>query len=69
VSGEISEVNEELEEDTSLINSDPYGKGWILIVEASNLEEDLGNLLQGEAVTAFIEEEIKVAEAEKAKEK
>jgi len=69
ISGEIAEVNEDLEEDTSLINTDPYGKGWILVMEASSLDEDLGNLMHGESVIAFIEEEIKVAEAEKAKEK
>ena len=67
VSGEIAEVNEDLDEDTSLINTDPYGKGWILVIEASNLAEDLGNLLHGDAVVTFIEEEIKRAEEEKAK--
>ncbi len=67
VSGEIAEVNEDLDEDTSLINTDPYGKGWILVIEASNLGEDLGNLLHGDAVVTFIEEEIKRAEEEKAK--
>ena len=29
ISGEIVEVNEELSSDPSLINSDPYGAGWI----------------------------------------
>jgi glycine cleavage system H protein len=70
VSGEIVEVNEELEEETSLINSDPYGEGWILVIEAQEedrLQEELKNLMQGDAVAAFIEEEIKVAEQEKAK--
>jgi len=67
VSGEIVEINEDLEEDTSLINTDPYGKGWILVIEASDLESDLGNLLQGDALVGFIEQEIKVAEEEKAK--
>ena len=67
VSGEITELNEEIEEDTSLINSDPYGEGWILKIEASNLDEELENLMQGEALVEFIESEIKVAEEEKAK--
>ncbi|MBW2096666.1 MAG: glycine cleavage system protein GcvH [Deltaproteobacteria bacterium] len=67
VSGEIVEVNEELDEDTSLINTDPYGKGWILVIEASDLDEELANLMQGEAVVEFIESEIKKAEEEKAK--
>jgi len=69
ISGEITEINEDLEEDTSLINSDPYGKGWILVIEASSLEEDLENLMKGPAVAPFIEDEIKRAEEEKAKAK
>ncbi len=68
VSGEIVEINEELEEDTSLINRDPYGEGWILVIEAGDdLESELGNLMQGESLAAFIEEEIRHAEEEKAK--
>lgn len=67
VSGEITAVNEELEEDTSLINSDPYGKGWVLVVEASDLESELPKLVHGDAVAEFIEKEIKRAEEEKAK--
>ncbi len=67
VSGEIVELNEDMEEDTSLINSDPYGEGWILVIEASNLESELSNLIHGEAVADFIEKEIKRAEEEKAK--
>jgi glycine cleavage system H protein len=69
VSGEILETNEALEDDTSLINSDPYGKGWILVIEASNLDEELGNLMQGEALLSFLEAEVKRAEEEKAKAK
>lgn len=29
ISGEVVEANEEVENDPSLVNSDPYGKGWI----------------------------------------
>ncbi|MBW1789037.1 MAG: glycine cleavage system protein GcvH [Deltaproteobacteria bacterium] len=67
VSGEIVEINEDLEEDTSLINSDPYGEGWILVIEAEDLDSDLENLIQGDAVAEFIESEIQKAEEEKAK--
>ena len=67
LSGEISEINEDLEEDTTLINSDPYGKGWILVIEASDPDSELGNLMQGDALASFIEAEIKRAEEEKAK--
>lgn len=33
VSGKITEVNEDLEEEPELLNTDPYGKGWIIKVE------------------------------------
>ena len=67
VSGEIAELNEDLEEDTSLINTDPYDKGWILVIEASDLESDLDTLIHGDDVAPFIEKEIQRAEEEKAK--
>jgi glycine cleavage system H protein len=67
VSGEITAINEELEEDTSLINTDPYGKGWILVIEAGDLESELANLVHGAAVAPWIESEVKRAADEKAK--
>ena len=70
VSGEIAEINEELEEDTSLINSDPYGDGWILVIEAEdeeNLQSELGNLIHGDAVPVFVDQEIAKTEEERAK--
>ncbi len=67
VSGEIVEVNEDLEDDTSLINTDPYGKGWILVIQTEDLDSELGDLMQGSDLISFIEEEIKRAEEEKAK--
>ena len=67
VSGEIIGVNEDLEDDTSLVNSDPYGEGWILVIEAGDLEDELGSLMQGDALVAFIEKEVQRAEGERAK--
>jgi glycine cleavage system H protein len=67
VSGAIVQINEDLEEETGLINTDPYGKGWILAIEASDLESELENLIHGDAVADFIEKEVQRAEAEKAK--
>ena len=67
VSGEIVEINEDLEDDTSIINTDPYGKGWILVIEAGNLDSELENLIHGDDVHGWIDSEIKKAEEEKAK--
>jgi glycine cleavage system H protein len=67
VSGEIVEINEELEDDTSLINQDPYGKGWILVIEATDVENELTNLMHGDSLLPFIDQEIQRTEEEKAK--
>jgi len=70
ISGEITEINEEMEEDTGLINTDPYGDGWILVIEAEDeneLQSELKNLIHGDAVQDFVDREIAKAEEEKAK--
>ena len=70
ISGEITEINEEMEEDTGLINTDPYGEGWILVIEAEDgdeLQSELKNLIHGDAVQDFVDREIAKAEEEKAK--
>jgi len=66
VSGTVIEINEELENDATLINSDPYGEGWILLIEPSNLDEDLTHLMQGDNLIEWIKGEIKKAEQIKA---
>jgi glycine cleavage system H protein len=55
VSGEITELNSLLEEQPELVNSDPYGKGWlikIIVKDASELED----LLSAEQYAAILEE-------------
>ena len=44
VDGEVVEVNEELADDSSILNSDAEGKGWIMKVKLSN-KSQLGDLL------------------------
>lgn len=46
ISGEITEVNEEIDSNPKLMNDDPYGEGWILKVTPSNLDGELGNLMK-----------------------
>jgi glycine cleavage system H protein len=43
VSGEIVEVNEKVEQDPSLINSDPYGDGWLFKIKVDE-GADLGGM-------------------------
>ncbi|WP_304289442.1 glycine cleavage system protein GcvH [Porphyromonas uenonis] len=39
MTGEVLEVNEELEDAPELVNEDPYGKGWIIKVAITNPAE------------------------------
>ena len=51
VSGEIVEVNEALRDSPELLNSDPFGEGWIAIVEMSDRTE-LDTLLDADGYAA-----------------
>ncbi len=39
LSGEVSEFNEELESEPEIINSDPYGDGWMIKIAISDMAE------------------------------
>ena len=53
VTGVVSSANEALDADPSLINSDPYGNGWICEIEVSaNL--DTSHLLSASAYSEFV---------------
>ncbi|MCD6363401.1 MAG: glycine cleavage system protein GcvH [Synergistetes bacterium] len=56
VSGRITEVNEELNDSPSLINEDPYGKGWIFRIELRDPRE-LDELLSAEEYEKLTKEE------------
>ena len=47
IGGEILEFNEELEDAPELINDDPYAKGWIIKVAATDIAQ-IENLLSAE---------------------
>lgn len=53
VGGEVVEVNPDVEADPSLVNTDPYGKGWIFKLRAKN-PADLDGLMDAAAYQAQI---------------
>ena len=55
VSGEVIEVNEALEDEPGLINTDSYGDGWMVVVEMSDPDE-LADMMTAEEYATFIEE-------------
>jgi len=63
LSGTILEINPHMDEAPEVINQDPYGEGWILMVEPSNWEAEKAQLL--DAQTYF--EQMKVEAEEEAK--
>lgn len=54
VSGEVVDVNESLNDDPSLVNSDPTGKGWFLKLRIAD-QSQLDDLMSAEAYQDFVE--------------
>ncbi len=56
VSGEVVERNEKLGDSPELVNQDPYGAGWIVVVKPSRLQEDLKTLLSHEGYAKYLQQ-------------
>ena len=56
IGGEIVEVNEELGTSPELVNSEPYGDGWIMKIRASD-EAEIDALLDADAYSALLADE------------
>jgi len=59
VSGTVSAVNGDLDDSPQLVNSDPYGAGWLLDVQVSDaaeLEATISTLLDAEAYRGTLTE-------------
>ncbi|HZJ81027.1 MAG TPA: glycine cleavage system protein GcvH [Dysgonamonadaceae bacterium] len=54
VTGEVLEFNERLEDEPELVNTDPYGDGWIIKISVADAA-DLDDLLDAAAYKEFIE--------------
>ena len=53
INGEVLAFNEKLEDEPELINSDPYGEGWIIKIVASDVSE-LNSLLSAESYKELV---------------
>ncbi len=45
ISGTIEEINAEVQSTPEILNEDPYEKGWLLIVNPSNLQAELAKIM------------------------
>lgn len=55
ISGKILEINNSINDNPSIVNTDPYGDGWIVKIEPENADE-LNNLLDADSYKALIGE-------------
>lgn len=53
VGGEILEFNDQLESNPELVNTDPYGDGWIIKIKINDLSE-LDSLMDDESYKSYI---------------
>ena len=58
VSGKVDSANQDLEDTPELVNESPYEKGWMFKVNATNLQEELKNLMKGAPLVDFIKSEM-----------
>ena len=58
LSGKVYEVNEDLSESPEILNEDPYGKGWIAVIEIDD-PSDADDLMDASEYLKYVEEEAK----------
>jgi glycine cleavage system H protein len=63
LSGEILTLNKDLEEEPSLVNDDPYGNGWLMVVEVDDPSE-LEDMLNAADYEELLEQKDEEEEAE-----
>ncbi len=58
MSGEIMAFNEEVQRHPTLINADPYSRGWLIRIKPSAWDRDSTALIHGPALEPWIEEQL-----------
>lgn len=59
LSGKVVAVNDALDMEAELINAEPYGAGWLLVIEADNWAVDQTNLMTPAAYLLHMQNEIR----------
>jgi glycine cleavage system H protein len=53
IGGEVVAINDRLDKEPALVNTDPYGAGWMIKVRPSN-QADIDGLMKADAYTAHV---------------
>ncbi|MCH8927096.1 MAG: glycine cleavage system protein H [Candidatus Marinimicrobia bacterium] len=64
ISGVVSAVNDIVPETPLLINEQPYGEGWLVVIRASAWEAECADLISGEEIFEWSQNEIARYETE-----
>jgi len=59
VSGEVKETNMKLADTPELVNQQPYGDGWIVVVEPASLDDEIKGLLDSKGYADFLKTQLK----------
>lgn len=60
VSGVVIEINEKVQENPRLINTDPYGDGWLVKLKLTNKDEEIPKLIFGDDdIVSWFKSELK----------
>jgi glycine cleavage system H protein len=54
LSGEVIEVNNKLMDSPELLNKAPYSDGWMILIEPSNLDEEIKKLFDAKSYSDYI---------------
>jgi len=58
MNGKVVEANKDLAANPKPLNAEPYGEGWVAVIEPANLSEGLNQLLFGEKAVEWVKEEM-----------
>ncbi len=58
IAGQVVEINEQVMSRPRLLNSDPYGQGWLILVDPEEGTRDLAALVHGDAVQPWLEQSV-----------
>lgn len=56
--GQVVEINQAVMSRPGLLNSDPYGQGWLILIEPDDVARDTADLVHGQAVQPWLEESV-----------
>jgi glycine cleavage system H protein len=57
VTGMLKTINEDLKNNPGLLNTDPYGKGWIAVIEPTKLDAELKTMQGATGLEAWVKKE------------